>query len=554
MPKKGSRSKNKSKNRNLRLLKAPKFSKLHFIAFGLFFTVLGGFLLYKALAVTTTVKYSGTLTPYNPKSSFSLTTGTGRISATLKSRTRELNLKIKDSSGNIVSSASNTSSRSSKASADVESGTYTFEVSYAGSIENSKSFKLIINYPVADKSNPTAIITAPQDAESLSGTTTIAATATDDTGISKVEFYVDSELLSTDTTKPYSASWDTTKVANGSYTLSVKSYDTTNNTAKASVTAIVSNSVSTPNPKPIPEPTVTPTPTPSPTPSPSPTPTPVAGSCATSEVWNNLEACGWPGPSNTGPSGSLTLKPDGMTISESGTYTNLDVRKYLNINASNVTVKNFKLSDIVYGYTALRVDPGVINIVLEDCEINPNFVTQFAIWGYDNITVRRCEIYRNGGAIQARQNVVFEDNYCHDIDDVANDGDDWHTNCVIAVNDSRGVSNWRIYHNSMRLGTPGGLQYLSGVINTLLAANNTIENNLIANGAYSMYLFDTRSANVTPTNTVVKNNRLSTVDSPKVGIYGIWYPGQGWDSYKSAVTFSGNTVLETGKSVDGVEP
>ena len=276
--------------------------------------------------------------------------------------------------------------------------------------------------------------------------------------------------------------------------------------------------------------------------------------CAKNSVWQNLETCGWPGPSNTGPSGSLTLKPDGMTISESGTYTNLDVRKYLNINASNVTVRNFKLSDIVYGYTALRVDPGVINVVLEDCEINPNFVTQFAIWGYDNITVRRCEIYRNGGAIQARQNVVFEDNYCHDIDDVANDGDDWHTNCVIAVNDSRGVSNWRIYHNSMRLGTPGGLQYLSGVINTLLAANNTIENNLIANGAYSMYLFDTRSANVTPTNTIVKNNRFSTVDSPKVGIYGIWYPGQGWDSYKSAVTFSGNTVLETGKSVDAVEP
>ena len=245
-------------------------------------------------------------------------------------------------------------------------------------------------------------------------------------------------------------------------------------------------------------------------------------SCNTSNVWQNLESCGWPGSSNTGPSGNLTLYSSGLSINSPGTYSNLDVHGYLNINSSNVTVRNFKLSNINNGYTALRVDPSVTNVVLEDCEINPNFVTQFAIWGYDNITVRRCELYNNGGAIQARQNLVFEDNYCHDIDDVANDGDNWHTNCVIAVNDSRGVSNWRIYHNTLRLGTPGGLKYYSGAINTLLAANNTIENNLIANGAYSMYLFDSRSANVTPTNTAVRNNQFSIVDNPKVGLYGIW--------------------------------
>ena len=277
-------------------------------------------------------------------------------------------------------------------------------------------------------------------------------------------------------------------------------------------------------------------------------------SCSTSSVWQMLEACGWPGSANTGPSGNLTLYASGLSINSPGTYSNLDVHGYLNINSSNVTVRNFKLSNINNGYTALRVDPSVTNVVLEDCEINPNFVTQFAIWGYDNITVRRCELYNNGGAIQARQNLVFEDNYCHDIDDVANDGDNWHTNCVIAVNDSRGVSNWRIYHNTLRLGTPGGLKYYSGAINTLLAANNNIENNLIANGAYSMYLFDTRSANVTPTNTSVKNNRFSTVDNPKVGLYGIWYPGQGWSSYSPHVSFSGNKLLETGASVDAVEP
>lgn len=279
-----------------------------------------------------------------------------------------------------------------------------------------------------------------------------------------------------------------------------------------------------------------------------------SASCSTNSVWQSLESCGWPGLSNTGPSGSLTSMSNGMTINSSGTYTNLDIHKYLNINASNVTVKNFKLSDINAGYTALRIDPSATNVVLEDCEINPNFVTYYAIWAYDNITVRRCDIYKAGVAIQARHNLNFEENYCHDIDDVSNDGEDWHTNCVIAVNASNGVSGWHIYHNTMRLGTPGGLKYFSGVINTLLAANNTIENNLMANGSYVMYLFDSRYASVVPTNTYVKNNKFSNVDSSSIGIYGIWYKGQGWSSYSPHVSFTGNIVLETNKDVNGTEP
>lgn len=305
-------------------------------------------------------------------------------------------------------------------------------------------------------------------------------------------------------------------------------------------------------------PTATPTPTPraqmTPTATPSPDQPPVTQGNCTRNVWGSLESCGWPGVSNTGPSGNLTTMSSGMTINTPGVYTNLDIKGYLNINASNVTVRNFKLSSINYGYTALRIDPSATNVVLEDCEVNPNFVTQFAIWGYDNITIRRCELQRAGNAIQARQNLVFQDNYCHDIDDVANDGDNWHTNCVIAVNDSRGVSGWNISHNTMRLGTPGGLKYYSGVINTLLASNNLIENNLIANGSFTMYLFDSRSATVTPSYTYVRNNRFSTVDYPTIGVYGLWYKGQGWDQYKGSVDFSGNTVLETGASVNAVEP
>ena len=43
--------------------------------------------------------------------------------------------------------------------------------------------------------------------------------------MTKVEFYLDGALQSTDTTSPYAWSWDTTTATNGSHSLSSKAYD-----------------------------------------------------------------------------------------------------------------------------------------------------------------------------------------------------------------------------------------------------------------------------------------------------------------------------------------
>jgi hypothetical protein len=73
-----------------------------------------------------------------------------------------------------------------------------------------------------DASTPTATITSPAASATVSGTQTIAATATDTSAISSVEFYVDAVLQGSDTTSPYTFSWDTRKVVNGSHSLTVK--------------------------------------------------------------------------------------------------------------------------------------------------------------------------------------------------------------------------------------------------------------------------------------------------------------------------------------------
>ncbi len=46
------------------------------------------------------------------------------------------------------------------------------------------------------------------------------------TPVSKVEFFINKKLLSTDTKEPYNGIWDTTKETNGVKVVTVKSYDT----------------------------------------------------------------------------------------------------------------------------------------------------------------------------------------------------------------------------------------------------------------------------------------------------------------------------------------
>jgi len=75
-----------------------------------------------------------------------------------------------------------------------------------------------------------------------SGTITLSATASDNVGVSKVEFYVDGTLRATDTASPYTASLDSTTLANGSHSLVAKAYDAANNVGtSATVSFSVSN-------------------------------------------------------------------------------------------------------------------------------------------------------------------------------------------------------------------------------------------------------------------------------------------------------------------------
>jgi predicted amidohydrolase len=96
--------------------------------------------------------------------------------------------------------------------------------------------------PPPDQTAPVVSLTSPASGASVSGTISITANASDDVGVARVRFFVDGAQVGTDdTTAPYSISWDSTTVANGSHTLAATGYDAANNSGSSSITVNVSN-------------------------------------------------------------------------------------------------------------------------------------------------------------------------------------------------------------------------------------------------------------------------------------------------------------------------
>lgn len=97
--------------------------------------------------------------------------------------------------------------------------------------------------PVPDTTAPAVSLTAPAGGATVSETVTISATASDNVGVTSVQFQLDGQNLgSPDTTNPYSLTWPTTGVANGTHTLAATASDAAGNVGtSAPMTVTVSN-------------------------------------------------------------------------------------------------------------------------------------------------------------------------------------------------------------------------------------------------------------------------------------------------------------------------
>lgn len=72
---------------------------------------------------------------------------------------------------------------------------------------------------------PIVSITSPNPEKVAHGMVTIAVEASDASGIAKVEFYIDDNLVATQTSPPYQYIWDTTTVADGAHVIEAIAYE-----------------------------------------------------------------------------------------------------------------------------------------------------------------------------------------------------------------------------------------------------------------------------------------------------------------------------------------
>jgi peptidoglycan/xylan/chitin deacetylase (PgdA/CDA1 family) len=100
----------------------------------------------------------------------------------------------------------------------------------AGNVEATKSQSIRI-----DTTAPTIALTSPSNGAAVKGTVPVTATASDaDSGIARVDFYLDGTLLGTRAAPPYKVSWNTKKSTKGQHVLYAIAYDLAGNTWRTS--------------------------------------------------------------------------------------------------------------------------------------------------------------------------------------------------------------------------------------------------------------------------------------------------------------------------------
>jgi hypothetical protein len=105
-------------------------------------------------------------------------------------------------------------------------------VDASGNAATSAAVTVSVNIAgMADTTSPTVSMTAPASGASYTTaqTVTVSASASDNVGVSRVEFYRNGVLQGTDTVSPYSYAWSVTSANNGTQTWTARAYDTAGN-------------------------------------------------------------------------------------------------------------------------------------------------------------------------------------------------------------------------------------------------------------------------------------------------------------------------------------
>ena len=113
----------------------------------------------------------------------------------------------------------------------------------AGNTSTSTARTVTVSNGGGDSQAPTVSLTAPASGAGVSGSITVTASASDNVGVVGVQFRVDGVNFGTeDTSAPYSRTWDSSTVGNGTHSLTAVARDAAgNSTTSAARSVTVSN-------------------------------------------------------------------------------------------------------------------------------------------------------------------------------------------------------------------------------------------------------------------------------------------------------------------------
>ncbi|AGC47104.1 M28E family peptidase [Myxococcus stipitatus DSM 14675] len=86
---------------------------------------------------------------------------------------------------------------------------------------------------------PTVTLDSPSGGSFLRGAVTLAATASDDLGVSRVDFFSGTTLIGSSNLPPYSLSWDTTTGTSGTHSLTAQAFDADGNSGTSTPVSVM---------------------------------------------------------------------------------------------------------------------------------------------------------------------------------------------------------------------------------------------------------------------------------------------------------------------------
>lgn len=98
-----------------------------------------------------------------------------------------------------------------------------------------------VSSTLPDTVAPTVSLDAPGNGASAQLTFLISATASDDLDLNRVEFYVDSTLITTITSAPFAFNWNSYAVHNGAHTITAKAFDASGNFSSQAANITINN-------------------------------------------------------------------------------------------------------------------------------------------------------------------------------------------------------------------------------------------------------------------------------------------------------------------------